>query len=87
MAKAEAESSRAMKVLRDSDILWRIEGQQKQTLTGLLVSTPQLTAGKVFLLPGQQTELEVHGGDKPSTCWRETSLYASTPRTPPHGLN
>ena len=64
MAKAEAESSRAMKVLRDSDILWRMEGQQKQTLTGLLVSTPQLTAGKVFLLPGQQTELEVHGGDE-----------------------
>jgi quercetin dioxygenase-like cupin family protein len=64
MAQAEAEKAFGMKVLRDSDILWRMEGREKQTLTGLLVSTDQLTAGKVFLLPGQQTEIEVHGGDE-----------------------
>ena len=33
-------------------------------LTGLLVSTDQLTAGKIFLLPGQVTEPETHGGDE-----------------------
>lgn len=64
LAQPEAERGFAMKVLRDSDILWRMEGQQKQSLTGLLVSTDQLTAGKVFLLPGQQTEMEIHGGDE-----------------------
>jgi quercetin dioxygenase-like cupin family protein len=64
MSKAEAERSFGMKVVRDSDILWRMEGQSKHTLTGLLVSTDQLTAGKVFLLPGQVTEVEVHGGDE-----------------------
>jgi quercetin dioxygenase-like cupin family protein len=64
MGKAEAEKSRAMRVLRESDILWRMEGKSKQTLTGLLVSTDHLTVGKVFLLPGDQTDMECHGGDE-----------------------
>jgi quercetin dioxygenase-like cupin family protein len=64
MEKAEAENHFAMKVLRDPDTLWRMEGKEKQTLTGLLVSTDQLTVGKVFLLPGQETEIEAHGGDE-----------------------
>jgi quercetin dioxygenase-like cupin family protein len=64
MEKAAAENRFAMKVLRDSDILWRMEGKARQTLTGLLVSTDHLTVGKVFLLPGQETEVEAHGGDE-----------------------
>lgn len=64
MARAEMESSCTMKVLRDSDLLWRMEGRRRETLTGLLVSTDQLTVGKVFLLPGQRTEMEVHSGDE-----------------------
>jgi quercetin dioxygenase-like cupin family protein len=64
MAKDEAESKFAMKVLRDPDVFWRMEGKRRQTLTGILVSTDQLTAGKVLLLPGQQTEMEWHAGDE-----------------------
>jgi quercetin dioxygenase-like cupin family protein len=64
MAKAEVENAQAMTVLRDSDLMWRMEGREKHTLIGLLVSTDHLTVGKVFLLPGQQTEMEMHGGDE-----------------------
>ena len=64
MAQAEAEKEFRMKVLRDRDVLWRMEGKKQQTLTGLLISTDQLTAGKIILLPGQQTEVETHGGDE-----------------------
>ena len=41
-----------------------MEGSKQPALIGLLISTDQLTAGKFFLLPGQQTEMEVHGGDE-----------------------
>jgi quercetin dioxygenase-like cupin family protein len=64
MAKAEIEKQQAMRVVRDSDIMWRMEGREKQILTGLLISTDHLTVGKVFLLPGQETEMEVHAGDE-----------------------
>jgi mannose-6-phosphate isomerase-like protein (cupin superfamily) len=62
MARKEAAFS--MTTVRDSDILWRMEGQTQQTLVGLLFSSDQLTVGKRILLPGQQTEIEVHGGDE-----------------------
>ncbi len=62
MARAEAASS--MTMVRDADILWRMEGQTQQTLVGLLFSSDQLTVGKRVLLPGQQSEIEVHGGDE-----------------------
>jgi mannose-6-phosphate isomerase-like protein (cupin superfamily) len=62
MARAEAASS--MTMVRDTDILWRMEGQTQQTLVGLLFSSDQLTVGKRVLLPGQQSEIELHGGDE-----------------------
>ena len=64
MSRAEATRTNTFTVLRDADMLWRLEGQKQQALTGLLVSTDQLTAGKIFLLPGQVTEPETHGGDE-----------------------
>jgi quercetin dioxygenase-like cupin family protein len=64
MDKAEWHRSSAIKVLREADYLWRMEGTKQPALVGLLVSTDQLTAGKFFLLPGQQTEMEAHGGDE-----------------------
>jgi len=51
-------------VLRDADLLWRMEGREHPALTGLLVSTDQLTVGKLCLQPGQVTDPEVHGGDE-----------------------
>jgi quercetin dioxygenase-like cupin family protein len=64
MAKSEVNNKFKMKVLRDSDTIWQIEGNHKHVLTGLILSTDQLTVGKVFLLPGQESEIEVHGGDE-----------------------
>lgn len=64
MQQEQAEKDFRMKVVRDSDILWRMEGKKDHALTGLLVSTDQLTAGKIVLLPGQSTEFESHGGDE-----------------------
>jgi mannose-6-phosphate isomerase-like protein (cupin superfamily) len=62
MARKEAGFS--MTTVRDNDILWRMEGKNHQTLVGLLFSSDQLTVGKRILLPGQQTEVETHGGDE-----------------------
>lgn len=62
MAREEAGFS--MTAVRDNDILWRMEGKNHQTLVGLLFSSDQLTVGKQILLPGQQTEVETHGGDE-----------------------
>ncbi len=64
MARAEAARSAHFTVLRDADLLWRMEGRDRLALTGLLVSTDQLTVGKLCLLPGQVTDLETHGGDE-----------------------
>ena len=53
-----------IRVVRDADILWRLEGRTQQILVGILASTEHLTAGKLYLLPGQQSEIEMHGGDE-----------------------
>jgi quercetin dioxygenase-like cupin family protein len=63
-ARAEAARSASFTVLRDADLLWRMEGREQPALTGLLVSTDQLTVGKLCLLPGQVTDPETHGGDE-----------------------
>lgn len=64
MARAEVTRGACFTVLRDADLLWRLEGQQQLALTGLLASTDQLTVGKICLLPGQVTDAEMHGGDE-----------------------
>jgi quercetin dioxygenase-like cupin family protein len=64
MARAEVARSARFTVLRDADLLWRMEGGEQPALTGLLVSTDQLTVGKLCLQPGQLTDPETHGGDE-----------------------
>ncbi len=64
MSQSEAEQNFTMKVLRDADVLWRLEGQEQQILVGILASTEHLTVGKVHLLPGQHTDVQSHGGDE-----------------------
>jgi len=51
-------------LIRDTDLLWRMEGREHPALTGLLVATEHLTVGKLRLLPGQATDFETHGGDE-----------------------
>ena len=59
-----AEENSNIKVVRDADILWRLEGKQKnQVLVGVLVSTDHITVGRIELLPGRETDIRSHGGD------------------------
>jgi quercetin dioxygenase-like cupin family protein len=62
MAAAEARERNTIRVLRDADVLWRLEGTTRQILVGILASTEHLTVGKLRLLPGQSTEVGCHGG-------------------------
>jgi quercetin dioxygenase-like cupin family protein len=64
MKAAEAKSSDTMRVLRESDIHWRLEGDRQSALVGLYAATEHLTAGKMILLPGQKSAMETHGGDE-----------------------
>ncbi|MDA2926845.1 cupin domain-containing protein, partial [Acidobacteria bacterium AH-259-G07] len=62
-ALSEARRTATHQVVRDSDILWRMEGDKSQVLVGIMASTDQITFGKIILLPGQESEVRVHGGD------------------------
>ena len=64
LAQAEARAGFTMHVLRQDDILWRLEGHEMPVLVGILASTEQLTVGTIELLPGQHSEIQVHGGDE-----------------------
>ena len=64
MQLSEARREFTIQVLREPEILWRLEGQDRQVLVGILISTEHLTVGKVHLLPGQQTDTQTHGGDE-----------------------
>jgi quercetin dioxygenase-like cupin family protein len=64
MARAEAQSSHTIQVLRESDVMWRMEGDERKTLVGLWIATEHLTVGQITLLPGQHTDLHAHGGDE-----------------------
>jgi len=78
MASAEAAERFTMRVLRDADLLWRLEGRERQVLTGILASTEHLTVGKAYLLPGQQTDVQTHGGDE-SLYLLEGTLHVRLP--------
>jgi quercetin dioxygenase-like cupin family protein len=64
MQKDVAQRDFTMKVLREGDVLWQLEGEDQQVLVGLFVSTEHLTVGKMHLLPGQRTQAHAHGGDE-----------------------
>ena len=60
----EVESNFTIRVLREPDVLWCLEGDEREVLVGLLASTEHLTVGKVYLQPGQRTDVRLHGGDQ-----------------------
>ncbi len=62
--RAEVQASFGMQMVRDMDLLWRMEGQEHPVPVGLLASTEHLTVGKIYLLPGQHTDVQVHAGDE-----------------------
>ena len=63
VALDEARRSAALKVVRESDILWRLEGEKQPVLVGIMASTDLITFGKIVLQPKQETEVRIHGGD------------------------
>ncbi|HYN88688.1 MAG TPA: cupin domain-containing protein [Ardenticatenaceae bacterium] len=62
--RQSAEGSFTIRVLREADVLWRLEGQEQPALVGILASTEHLTVGTIELLPGQRTDVHAHGGDE-----------------------
>lgn len=65
MQRNEIERDFTIRVIRDHDLLWRLEGGVgNEVLTGLLCSTENLTMGKIILQPGQHGDLHRHGGDE-----------------------
>ena len=63
-AQAEAEARYTIQVVREGDLQWRLEGTEQQLLVGILASTEHLTVGRMELLAGQRSDVEVHGGDE-----------------------
>ena len=80
-AREEARRRRTIVPVRAGDLLWRMEGKDRQTLVGILVSTEHLTVGVVELPPGHQTEVQLHGGDK-SLYVQEGTVNVRLPEQP-----
>ncbi len=64
MVAEEAAAKHSQRVIEPEDILWRLEGEERRILVGIYLSTDELTAGYVELLPGQRSDTQVHGGDQ-----------------------
>ena len=64
MARAEARAGHTIQVLREADVMWRMEGCDQPIPVGLWASTEHLTVGTIRLLPGQHTQVQAHGGDE-----------------------
>ena len=65
MQRSEIERNFTIRVIRDHDLLWRLEGTRgNEILTGILCSTEHLTMGKIVLQPGQHGSLHKHSGDE-----------------------
>lgn len=65
MERASIEQADSFRVVRENDLRWRMEGGLgNETLVGLLCATEHLTVGKLYLRPGQHSDVQVHGGDE-----------------------
>ncbi len=64
MQRFEREAKITMRMVRDADFLWRLEGEEDRVLVGILIATEHLTVTKVELRPGQHSVVQRHGGDE-----------------------
>jgi quercetin dioxygenase-like cupin family protein len=64
MERQEAQRGATMQVIREADLLWRLEAGNQPVLTGLIASTEHITVGLTTLLPGQRSEAECHDGEE-----------------------
>ncbi|HEU0116156.1 MAG TPA: cupin domain-containing protein, partial [Thermomicrobiales bacterium] len=53
-----------LRVMRNADLLSRIEGDAHPLPVALLVSTVHLTVGRIDLLPGERSDWSRHAGDE-----------------------
>lgn len=60
--RAAAEARATIRVIREADWLWSMEGGDPRVLTGIMASTDQLTAGAVRISPGGRSDIRQHGG-------------------------
>lgn len=64
MESAALRATHSLRVLRDGDLHWRLEGRTQSALVGLYAATEHLTVGRMRLLPGQRSDAEARGGDE-----------------------
>src|SRR5262249_50869724 len=64
MAAAAAEEKAPMRVVRESDLLWELDGDDHSVLTGLFASTEHLTVGRTTIPGGRPSRVQRHGGDE-----------------------
>jgi quercetin dioxygenase-like cupin family protein len=64
MRSQASRDSDSIRVVRETDLLWRIQGQRHQALVGILASTEHLTVAMLELQPGCSSDIETHGGDE-----------------------
>lgn len=62
--RAAIERDFTINVIRESDLLWRLEGSRNEVLVGVLCSTEHLLVGKLLLPPGRKSDVLHHPGDK-----------------------
>ena len=76
--QAQAAENYTIQLVREENLLWRLEGSDQQLLVGILAATEHLTVGKMQMLAGQRSDVEVHGGDE-SLYLLEGTLNVRTP--------
>lgn len=64
MASAEERQSASLRVMRDADLLWELDGKDQGVLTGLYASSEHLTVGRSTVIPGRASSLHSHSGDE-----------------------
>ena len=84
MAAAEATARHTQQVIHGRDVMWRLEGSKNAVLVGIYLSTDELTAGVVDMLPGQVSEPHVHAGDEAGYV-RDGRLHLLFPEYPARG--
>lgn len=64
MQRAQAASERTIQVIGERDAMWRVEGLAEKMPVAIIVSTENLTVGKIRLLPRGSSPTHTHGGDE-----------------------
>ena len=64
MGRQAGRAAETIRVVREEDLLWRLEGREAPAPVALMVASEHLTAGRIGLIPGQRTDWQEHGGDE-----------------------